>query len=85
MKRKEFLKTACGLGLAGSAAALNVKAQTAPAAAEKTRDHFKEAWVKELMESLEKIVDPETRGRLMNACGRACARRGGMMKTAGEI
>jgi hypothetical protein len=82
MKRKEFIKTACGLGLAGSAAALGVQAQTTPAKPEKARDRFKEAWVKELMDGMEKIVDPETRGRLMNACGRACARRGGMLKTA---
>lgn len=85
MKRKEFLKAACGLGLAGGVTARKAPAQTAPVKAEKPRDRFKEAWIKELMENMEKIVDPETRGRLMNACGRACARRGGMLKTAQQF
>jgi hypothetical protein len=86
MKRKEFLKAACGLGLAGGAGVLQAPAQqTPPAKAEKPRDQFKEAWVLEMMQSMEKIVDPETRGRLMNACGRACARRGGILKTAAKF
>jgi len=84
MKRKDFLKTACGLGLAGGAAALKLPAagQAEPAKEEKPRDYFKETWVKTLMENMEKGVDSATREKLMNDCGRACARRGGLYKTA---
>ncbi|MBN1937956.1 MAG: hypothetical protein JW843_00085, partial [Candidatus Aminicenantes bacterium] len=48
-------------------------------------DHFKEAWVLDMMRNMEKIVDPDTRGRLMNACGRACAGRSGILKTAAKF
>jgi hypothetical protein len=83
MKRKDFLKAACGMGLAGGTAALKIPAaQTEPAKEEKARDMFKETWVLTLMENMEKDVDSATRERLMNDCGRACARRSGLLKTA---
>ncbi len=43
---------------------------------------FKDAWVTTIMENLEKTVDPAARGKLLNANGRACARRSTVLKTA---
>ncbi|HPL14156.1 MAG TPA: hypothetical protein PK207_08130, partial [Candidatus Aminicenantes bacterium] len=87
MKRNDFLKAVCGIGLAGRAAALNAGpgGRPKPEEQEKKRDRFKEAWLRTLMENMEKTLDPAVRERLMNDCGRECARRGGLMETAGKF
>jgi hypothetical protein len=33
---------------------------------------FAHEWVLRLMKNMDELLDPETRGRLMNACGRSC-------------
>ncbi|HNQ79584.1 MAG TPA: hypothetical protein PKI53_00630 [Candidatus Aminicenantes bacterium] len=87
MKRNDFLKAVCGIGLAGRAAALNAgpAGRLKPEEQEKERDRFKEAWLRTLMENMEKTLDPAVRERLMNDCGRECARRGVLMETAGKF
>lgn len=37
---------------------------------------FAQGWVKNLVESIDAHLDEETRMRVMESCGRACARRG---------
>jgi hypothetical protein len=90
MKRNEFIKAAAGACLAcsGSAFLGGQKAKPPADKAERERlerefeKRFKEEYIRTLMENMEKTVDPETRVRLMNDCGRACARGGGLYKLA---
>ncbi|OGD27203.1 MAG: hypothetical protein A2Y56_15465 [Candidatus Aminicenantes bacterium RBG_13_63_10] len=90
MKRKDFFKTAAGtyLACAGSAILAGQEAAPAPDKDERERrareheERFKRAYILTLMENLEKCVDEPTRVRMMNDCGRACARRGGLFKAA---
>jgi len=92
MKRKEFCKTAAGACLACAGGTLlagqEVKPPVDPAELEKRQremeERFKQAYVLTLMENLEKSVDEPARIRVMNDCGRACARRGGLFKLAEE-
>jgi predicted hydrocarbon binding protein len=56
-------------------------AQT-PAESMSHEQTFKENWVKALMENLEKQLDEKTRIRLMETCGRDCARRGAIQIAA---
>ncbi|MBM3297995.1 MAG: hypothetical protein FJY83_10420 [Candidatus Aminicenantes bacterium] len=92
MRRKEFFKTAalgclaCGGMLlpAEAEGRSQSDAQTSEAEA-KAREHakrFKQAYLLALMENMEKQLDENTRRALMESCGRACARRGGLLKTA---
>lgn len=46
------------------------------------RRDFKEAWIDTLMQNLEVGLDESTRIHLMESCGRDCARRSSVMKTA---
>jgi hypothetical protein len=90
MKRNEFIKTAAGICLASSGGSFLGGQEAKPPAdkAERERrqsereERFREDYVRTLMENMEKRLDPETRIRLMNDCGRACARRGGLYKLA---
>jgi hypothetical protein len=90
MKRNEFIKTAAGACLACAGGSMLDGQENKPAAdrAEQERqarlgqERFKENYVRTLMENLEKSVDERTRVRLMNDCGRACARRGGLFTLA---
>ncbi len=36
---------------------------------------FKEAWIAALLENMDRQLDPSARARVMEACGRDCARR----------
>jgi hypothetical protein len=83
MKRNEFIKTAAGVCLACSSSAfLGGQEAKPPADKAEREERFKEEYIRTLMENMEKTIDPETRVRLMNDCGRACARRGGLYKLA---
>jgi len=92
MKRKEFLKRTVQMGMAaGSLALLPNAALPRPAgqsqeqkkaAQEEFKKKFKDAWVATLMENMEKQLAPEEQVGLMEACGRACARRGPLVKLA---
>jgi predicted hydrocarbon binding protein len=46
------------------------------------RQTFKEAWLTSLMENLEEQFGEEERTKLMEECGRNCARRSSVHKTA---
>jgi hypothetical protein len=90
LKRKDFLKKACALGVAGGATAFACPGAAAEGRAasgrttqeEMARRKFREAWIATHMKNMEEIVDPETRAQLMNANGRGCARRSSLHKTA---
>jgi len=84
MKRKEFFKKTVQLGLAAGSMML-VKGRTAKAqSAEKKetqepksrQQRFKEEWLKSLLKQMDEQFDEKTRVKLMEACGRDCARRG---------
>lgn len=88
MRRSEFIRTAAGACMACRGMALMGGQEPSPQAEDKEKrarereKRFKEAYILTLMENLEKRVDDRTRVELMEACGRACARRGGLLKLA---
>lgn len=90
MKRQDFLKTASGVCLACAGgsflAGQEAKPPVDPAEREKREremeERFKQAYILTLMENLERSVDEPVRTRMMNDCGRACARRGELFKLA---
>jgi predicted hydrocarbon binding protein len=84
MKRKEFLKKAFQAGLA-STSLLHFERRTMMAKSQgkkpqrKPKDKnqaFKEAWIVALMTNMDEQFDEKTRVKLMESCGRDCARRG---------
>lgn len=80
MNRKQFVGALATIG-AGTAAG-----QTPPAPPADPGKGFREAWLKTLMEKMDAHLDEASRVRLMEECGRACARRGaaaGLSKAAG--
>jgi hypothetical protein len=90
MKRQDFIKSAAGACLACAGGSF-LGGQEPPSAADQTslerrarkrEETFKQNYISTLMENLEKGVDEPTRVRMMNDCGRACARRGELFKTA---
>ncbi len=92
MRRKEFFRTAalgclaCG-GMwipsgADTPSAPGLQTSEGEAAAREHERRFKQAYLLTLMENMEKQLDEKTRTSLMESCGRACARRGGLLKTA---
>ncbi len=90
MNRKDFFKRAAQACLACGGMALLSGQETKPQAdqAEKERKarefekRFKEAYILTLMENMEKQLDEKTRVKLMEECGRSCARRSGIVKFA---
>jgi len=97
MKRKEFLKTTIGMGLAcgcmllgerrnGMAQSEEKKPGEKPAKKPKTHEQlFKEAWITALMKNMDEQLDEQTRTKLLESCGRNCARRGAIsMAEAGK-
>jgi len=46
------------------------------------RQKFGQAWIQSLMENLDAQLDERTRVKLMEACGRACARRSSVAAVA---
>jgi len=92
VNRKAFFKKAAQACLAGGGTML-LKGQEAQTKTDKAgqerrarefEKRFKEAYILTLMENMEKQLDEKTRTKLMEDCGRACARRGGMFKMAQE-
>lgn len=83
MERKEFLKKSIQLGLASGGLMLagerHPLAQTeekeSPKESKDMNQKFKEGWITSLMKNMDEQLDEETRVNLMEACGRACARR----------
>jgi hypothetical protein len=78
MDRKAFLKKSVQVGLASGGMLLcHESGAYAQTSAEhlKREQKFKEDWVKGLMENLEEQFDEETRIKLMETCGRGCAKR----------
>ncbi len=77
MNRKQFVGALVAIG------AVKSPAQTPE---EGSRMKFQQEWIKSLMENLDAQVDEPARVKVMEACGRACARRGavtGLSKAAG--
>jgi hypothetical protein len=67
MNRKQFVGALVAIGAAKS------PAQTPE---ESSRMKFQQEWIKSLMENLDAQLDEPARIKVMEACGRACARRG---------
>jgi hypothetical protein len=90
MKRNDFIKSAAGACLAcaggsfmgGQEPKLQADKSEQERRAREFEKRFKEEYVRTLMENMEKRLDEKTRVELMNECGRACARRGGLYKMA---
>lgn len=90
MRRQDFLKSAAGACLACSGGSFLGGQEARPTAdqagperqAREREEKFKRAYITTLMENLEKSVEEPARVRMMNDCGRACARRGGLFKAA---
>jgi predicted hydrocarbon binding protein len=85
MNRKLLLRTGAA-GLVLLAARKSGPARAQEAAPADQRQIVQQAWIQSLMENLDAQLDPKARAKLMEACGRACARRGavvGLAKPAG--
>jgi hypothetical protein len=90
MERKEFLMRTAQLCLACGGGVFLAGQETktgddAGEKAKKTREaekRFREAWVLTLMQNMEKQLDEASRVKLMEDCGRACARRSGILTLA---
>ncbi len=90
MKKREFIKSAAGACLACAGSAFLAGQETKPPQeqagpgpeARRREETFKRAYITTLMESLERSVEEPVRVRMMNDCGRACARRGGLFQQA---
>jgi predicted hydrocarbon binding protein len=86
MNRKRFIIEALQCGLAAGTAAVfpcsTGSAQTAGEDRQIMEKKFKEAWISTLMRAMEEQLGEQVRSQLMESCGRACARRSSVMKTA---
>ena len=87
MDRKGFLHNTLHLGFSASALVLLGAARTTSAGAQESapadrQQKATEAWVQSLIENLDAQLGPQGRTRLMEACGRACARRGALASLA---
>ncbi len=82
MNRKEFIKKSCGLGAASAAAMAIAKSAGAQTEGKKEAEKsdpaqkFREDWIRSFFKNLDSQFDEKTRIRLMESCGRDCARRG---------
>ncbi len=75
MERKEFMGALAAL-CAGPLCCASQEQPQPPAV--RPQDQFRQAWVKSLVETIDAQLDAPSRIRLMEACGRACARRGSL-------
>ncbi|HEY5551942.1 MAG TPA: hypothetical protein VIK52_08635, partial [Opitutaceae bacterium] len=85
MKRSEFLRTSASLACASCATlvlgAPGAGAETAAAASEKAlkqaqgENAFTNNWMTDLFAAIDTEVDPATKLKLMQACGRGCFAR----------
>ena len=86
MERRDFLKKTSQAGLASGCLFMtngsNLFAQTKETELKDKEQIFKENWIKSLMENMEKQHDKKARIKLMESCGRSCARRSNFIKTA---
>ena len=84
MKRKEFLKRALQTSMVSGSMLLLGRRKTMAQSKEKKSEQkskdqnqqFKEAWITALMKNVDEQFDEKTRSKLMESCGRDCARRG---------
>lgn len=86
MDRAEFLACTTKLALAAgglaTAQALPAAAQQPETARQAAAQRFREAWVDTLMQQMEAGLDEKSRVAVMEACGRACARRSSVTRLA---
>jgi len=85
MKRKEFFKKTAQIGLAAGSMMLlkgkDAQAKSAKKEAKKQepksrQQRVKEEWIKALLKHMDEQFDEKIRVKVMEACGRDCARRG---------
>lgn len=80
MDRKQFFKKTVQMVLASGSLLLcgrkNFFAQSSTDKPKDSHQKFKEDWIASLMKNLDEQFDEETRLKLMESCGRNCARRG---------
>ncbi len=74
MERQEFIAALAGLCTAPVCHAQ----QDASPAAPRPQDQFRQTWVKALVETMDAQLDGPTKVKLLESCGRACARRGSL-------
>lgn len=79
MKRKHFVQLTGALVTLGAAKG---SAQEPSGQAAERQRRLHEAWLKSLLENLDAHVDEATRTKMMESVGRACARRGGVLREA---
>jgi predicted hydrocarbon binding protein len=75
--RKRFLNVLAAAG----AAPLCASAAESAAASDET-EKFKQQWISTLLAGMDSEMDEPSRRRLMESCGRACARRGALPSLA---
>jgi len=91
--RKDFLKSAARACVACAGVKVLSGQENRPDSAQTEKERqaraaeqqFKEAYILTLMQNMEKEIDGKTRTRLMERCGRACARRGSLYDRAREL
>lgn len=83
MKRKDFIRKTCKLGLCGSfmlfsgkPAGADIKRFGIQSQEKDAHQKFFENWITRLMENLEENFSEDERIKLMEECGRDCARSG---------
>lgn len=75
MDRKEFFGAAMGCCAGVLVGIEPAVAQTAPAAAVDPEKEFVKHWMEDLFESMDKVLDQETKVKVMAGCGQGCFRR----------
>ncbi len=81
MNRKEFIKSACQIGVASGAFLIAESDGCCAMPSEQEdqsvnrREKFTQDWIRTLMNNMDSQMDEATRIKLMEASGRACARR----------
>jgi hypothetical protein len=73
MERKEFIAALTAL-----CAVPACQAQNAAAPAASPQDRFRQIWVKTLVETMDAQLDDSAKIKLLESCGRACAKRGSL-------
>ena len=77
MERKDFIRALAAL--CAAPVCCSGQEQT-PSSAARPQDQFKQAWVKTLIETMDAQLDAPSKVKLMETCGRACARRGAVAR-----
>lgn len=94
MDRRDFMKRACAAGAGGAfliAAGGAAKAQSKDSASLEACERewkLSQTWIVNVVENMDAKVDEKEKVRILEACGRSCARRGAVeaaSKCAGDL